>query len=75
MAAQTAEEKLARDVTKQANTELYGMHQQGSLSGRLTWLEMQNRKMILSILANTEVDLWFTAAEKAKLEGRLIIKS
>ena len=73
--AQTAEEKYARDVTKQVARDLYGIHQQGSLSKRLSWLELYNRKMILSLLANTKVDVWLTAAEKAKLEGKLIIKS
>jgi len=75
MAAFTAEEKLARDVSKQVNRDLYGIHQQGSLSGQLTWFEMYNRKMILNLLANTDVDLWLTAEEKARLEGKLIIKS
>jgi len=73
--AATAEEKQARDVTKQVNTDLYGMHPQGSLDRGLNWYELYNRYMILRVLAHTSVDIWFTAAEKAKLEGRLIIKS
>lgn len=73
--AQTAEEKYARDVTKQANRDTFGIHQQGSLSGNLSWYELYNRKMILDILAHPDVDTWFTAAEKARLEGKLIIKS
>ena len=73
--AQTAEEKYARDVTKQANRDTFGIHQQGSLSGNLSWYELYNRKMILDILAHADVDTWFTADEKARLEGKLIIKS
>lgn len=75
MAQYTAEEKLARDVTKQANRDLYGIHQQGSFSGDLNWLEMFNRKMILKLLADVNVGTWLTADEKARLEGKLIIKS
>ncbi len=75
MANITAEEKYARDVTKQANHDTFGIHQQGSLSGNLSWMELYNRKMILDILANANVDDWFTADEKARLEGKLIIKS
>jgi hypothetical protein len=73
--AQTAEEKYARDVTKQANRDTFGIHQQGSLSGNLSWMELFNRKMIIDILAHTDVDVWLTAAEKAELQGKLIIKS
>ena len=75
MAQYTAEEKLARDVTKQVNRDLYGIHQQGSFSGDLNWLEMFNRKMILRLLADVNVDIWLTADEKARLEGKLIIKT
>lgn len=73
--SQTAEEKLARDVTKQAGTVLFGLHQRGSLSGDLSWMEMYNRKMILNILSHVNVDEWLTADEKSELEGKLIIKS
>lgn len=73
--AQTAEEKLARDFTKDVNNQLYGIHKAGSLSGDLGLWEMYNRYMILRVLEDPKVDDWFTAEEKATLEGKLIIKS
>jgi hypothetical protein len=73
--AQTAEEKYARDFTKDITNQLYGIHKQGSQSGDLNILEIYNRYMILRVLEDPEVDNWFTAEEKAALEGKLIIKS
>ena len=74
--AQTAEEKQARDFTKDITNQLYGIHKHGSLSGRKSnILEIYNRYMILRVLGDSEVDNWFTAEEKAQLEGKLIIKS
>jgi hypothetical protein len=73
--AQTAEEKQARDFTKDITNQLYGIHKQGSLSGDLHILEIYNRYMILRVLGDPQVDNWFTADEKAQLEGKLIIKS
>lgn len=73
--AQTAEEKYARDFTKDITHQLYGIHVQGSQGGDLNILEIYNRYMILRVLEDPKVDEWFTAEEKASLEGKLIIKS
>jgi hypothetical protein len=73
--AQTAEEKLARDFTRDVNTQLYGIHKAGSLSGKMYIFELYNRYMILRLLEDTNVDVWLTVDEKAALEGKLIIKS
>jgi hypothetical protein len=74
--AQTAEEKVARDFTKDVNNQLYGIHKAGGLiSGDSSLLEIYNRYMILRVLEDVEVDNWLTADEKAQLEGKLIIKS
>ncbi len=73
--SQTAEEKHARDVTKDIGTQLYGLHVQGNLSGDLNLMELYNRKMILDVLSNGNVDEWLTSDEQDCLEGKLIIKS
>jgi len=73
--AQTAEEKQARDVTRDIANQLYGLHKAGNLSGENNLFEIYNRKMILQVLGHANVDEWLTADEQACLEGRLIIKS
>jgi len=73
--AQTAEEVLARDVTQQAGTDLYGLHRMNTISGPMDWMELMNRHMILRVLEDEPVDDFLTDEEQALLEGLIIIKS
>jgi len=75
MGSFTAEEKLARDVTRKAASDLYGTVPGNVLSGNIRYFELMNRAMILIILEDEDTNDFLTDAEQDTLEGKLIINS
>jgi hypothetical protein len=72
---QTAEERLARDISKACGIDIYGLHNPGNINGPLRWLEIYNRYMIIRVLEDEPIDDFLTDDEQAELEGLIIIKS